>query len=68
MEGFLQNMGLIDMPNIQDYWSTAWTVQVPFFSFILSRERFQLIFWLFHMGHAESDALTRSRHFGTTTG
>ena len=58
MEGFfaiILNMGLIDVPNIQDYWSTAWTNQVPFFSSVMTRERFQMVFWLLHVGHAESN-------------
>ena len=46
-------MGLIDLPNIQDYWSTAWTSQVPFFSSIMTRERFQMVFWLLHVSHSE---------------
>ena len=48
-------MGLIDLPNIQDYWSTAWTNQVPFFSSMMTRERFQMVFWLLHVGHTESN-------------
>ena len=53
------NMGLIDMPNLQDYWSTAWTTQVPFFSSIMTREKFQMMFWMLHVGHAESHPPSR---------
>ena len=57
MEGFLAiilNMGLINLPNIQDYWSTAWTSQVPFFSSIMTREKFQMVFWMLHVSHTHS--------------
>ena len=47
------NMGLIEMPNLQDYWSTSWVTQVPFFSSLMTRERFQMLFWI-HVGHAVS--------------
>ena len=47
-------MGLIDLPNIQDYWSTAWTTQVPFFASIMTRERFQMVFWMLHVSHSRS--------------
>ena len=52
-------MGLIDLPNIQDYWSTAWTGQIPFFSSIMTRERFQMVFWMLHVSHSSS---TPPRH------
>ena len=48
-------MGLIVLPTLQDYWSTAWTTQVPFFSSLMTRERFQMLFWLLHVGHTQSD-------------
>ena len=47
-------MGLIDVPNMQDYWSTAWTSQVPFFSSIMTRERFQMVFWMLHVRQTHS--------------
>ena len=47
-------MGLINLPRIQDYWSTAWTSQVSFFSSIMTRERFQMIFWMLHVSHSIS--------------
>ena len=66
MEGFfaiILNMGLINLPNIQDYWSTAWTNQVPFFFMLMTRERFQMIFWLLHVGHADSQPPRRIDKF-----
>ena len=57
LEGFfamILNMGLIELPTLQDYWSTAWTTRVPFFPMMMSRERFQLIFWLLHVGHEQT--------------
>ena len=53
------NMGLIVLPTLQDYWSTAWTTQVPFFSSLMTRERFQMLFWLLHVGHTQSDPPAR---------
>ena len=52
MEGFLGiilNMGLIDMPELQDYWSSSWSSHVPFFSHVMPRRRFMNIFWLLHV-------------------
>ena len=51
--GFLSlilNMGIIDMPDIQSYWKTSWVCRVPFFSQVLPRDRFMVIFWLLHVG------------------
>ena len=56
MSGFLAiilNMGLIEMPNIEDYWSTSWVSLVSFFPSVMSRDRFELIFWMLHVSHAE---------------
>ena len=56
LEGFLaiiMNMGLIEVPCLQDYWSRTWPSHVPFFSSVMSRERFNLIFWLLHLSHTK---------------
>ena len=61
MEGFLGivlNMGLIDMPELKDYWSVAWTSQVPFFNRIMPRQRFMNIFWLLHVSSESAGAPT----------
>ena len=63
MEGFfgmVLNMGLIDMPEIQDYWSTAWSCQVPFFSNVMPRRRFMNTFWLLHVS-CERDGMPPRR-------
>jgi len=62
MEGFLAvviNMGLIQLPEIESYWSTNWITTVPFFSRLFSRERFEQIFWLLHVSHGDPDSPER---------
>ena len=57
MWGFLAlllNMGIIQLPDIEDYWKTSWVCQIPFFSTVLPRDRFQEIFWMMHIGTAGS--------------
>ena len=46
-------MGIIQVPNIEAYWSTAWTSEI--FSRVLRRDRFQQLFWLLHVSHDDSD-------------
>ena len=41
------NMGL---PELEDYWKLSWVCEIPFFSRILRRDRFELIFWMLHVG------------------
>ena len=63
MEGFLGiilNMGLVDMPEIQDYWSTNWITHVPFFSHVMPRRRFMNIFCLLHVS-CERDGMPPRR-------
>ena len=47
-------MGIIQVPNIEAYWSTAWTSQISFFSRVFRRDRFQQIFWLLHVSHDDT--------------
>ena len=57
MWGFLAlllNMGIIQLPDIENYWKTSWVCQIPFFSTVLPRDRFQEIFWMMHIGTAGS--------------
>lgn len=42
-------MGLIQVPNIQEYWSTASNSRVPFFPETFTRARFMQIFWMLHL-------------------
>ena len=62
MEGFLSiifNMGLITLPQIEDYWKTTWIAEVPFFARVMSRDRFELLFWLLHVSHCEGNVIKR---------
>ena len=45
-------MGIIQLPDIESYWKTAWVCQVPFFRDVLARDRFQEIFWMMYVGAA----------------
>ena len=47
------NMGLIQLPNIEAYWSTSWTGEIPFFPRVMTRGRFLEIFWMLHVSHEE---------------
>ncbi|CAI8020863.1 PiggyBac transposable element-derived protein 4 [Geodia barretti] len=60
--GFLAivlNMGIIKVPEIEDYWKTSWVSQIPFFSRIMPRDRFELIFWMLHVSHTEGSTQKR---------
>lgn len=53
--GFLSiiiNMGIISAPGIEDYWKTSWIAEIPFFPRLMSRDRFELIFWMLHASHS----------------
>ena len=57
LQGFLAiilNMGLIELPHIEDYWKTSWETEVPFFRRVMPRDRFELLFWLLHVSHSDS--------------
>jgi hypothetical protein len=43
------NMGIIELPNMKDYWSQEWSYHVPFFSYVFSRDRFMQIFWMLQL-------------------
>ncbi|XP_014614920.1 PREDICTED: piggyBac transposable element-derived protein 4-like [Polistes canadensis] len=56
------NMGLIQFPNIQEYWSTASNSKIPFFPETLTRGRFMEIFWMFHLKKpTQRNATVRTR-------
>ena len=60
--GFLAiviNMGIITVPSLEDYWKTSWLTQIPFFSRMMSRDRFEIIFWMMHVSHAVSHPAKR---------
>ena len=54
MEGFVSiivNMGLMQMPEIENYWSTSWLNDVPFLAKYFP---VILIFWLLHVSHEQN--------------
>ena len=56
--GFLAiilNMGLIHLPEIEDYWKTSWVSEVPFFPRVISRDRFEMIFSMLHIGKIQDN-------------
>ena len=44
------NMGLIDVPTLEGYWSTSWESEIPFFRRVMPHDRFLQIFWMLHVG------------------
>ena len=44
------NMGLIEVPTLEGYWSTAWESEIPFFRKVMPRDRFLQILWMLHVG------------------
>jgi len=60
--GFLAvviNMGIINVPSLEDYWKTSWLAQIPFFSHMMSRDRFEIIFWILHVSHPQTTPVKR---------
>ena len=56
--GFLAiilNMGIVRLPEIEDYWKTTWESQIPFFGRVMPRDHFELIFWMLHVSHTEGN-------------
>ena len=57
MKGFITvilNMGIVQLANVKDYWSTDDTTNFPFFRSVFSRDRFLQIFGMFHVGDSDS--------------
>ena len=55
LHGFLAivfNMGIIRLPELEDYWKTAWVAEIPFFSRVMARDRFEINFWMLHVSHS----------------
>ena len=51
MKAFLSlhlSMGLVDKPEIEDYWATFWLTYTPGFGKVMSRNRFQMILSFLH--------------------
>ena len=60
--GFLAiiiNMGVITVPTLEDYWKTSWLANIPFFSRVMARDRFELIFWMLHCSHSNTTPAKR---------
>ena len=60
--GFLAiiiNMGVITVPTLEDYWKTSWLANIPFFSRVMARDRFELIFWMLHCSHPNTTPAKR---------
>ena len=56
MKGFIAiilNMGIIQLPNLKDYWSTNDITNIPFFRSVMSRNRFYQIYGMFHVGRID---------------
>ena len=67
-------MGMIDYPQIEDYWFTSWPFATSTFSSVMSRDRFSLILRFLHLndnsgykqkGEAGYDAIYKIRPFLT---
>ena len=57
MKGFIAvilNMGIVQLSDLKDYWSTDDTTNLPFFHSIFSRDRFFQIFGALHVGDIDS--------------
>ena len=57
MKGFfaiILNMGIIQLNNLKDYWSTDDTTNFPFFRSVFSRDRFFQIFGMLYVGDPDS--------------
>ena len=52
--GVVLQMGLVQLSDIKDYWSTHTTLNFPFFRSIFSRDRLLQILWMLHVGDASS--------------
>ena len=52
--GVILNMGLVQLADMKDYWSTHLTLNLPFFRSVFSRDRFLQIFWMLHVGETPS--------------
>lgn len=53
--GIIINMGLIPLPSIDAYFSTAWESRIQFFRDVFNRDEFLNIFWNLHFNHIEDE-------------
>lgn len=60
----LITMGLNKKPTIKDYWSTDFVMQSPFFSSVMPRDRFEVIYHsMMHAGKVESQGKSKIEPF-----
>ena len=52
--GIIINMGMVQLTDIKDYWSTHLTLNLPFFRTVFPRDRFLGIYWMLHVGETPS--------------
>ena len=57
--GLIIQMGLVQLSDIKEYWSTHVTLNLPFFRSIFARDRFLQIFWMLHVGETPNTTLIR---------
>ena len=53
--GCILNMGIIQLPQLKDYWSTNKIGNIPFFRSVFTRDRFFQIFGTLHSGDIDSN-------------
>ena len=46
-------MGIIQVPNLESYWNTSWSCNIPLFGSLMPRDRFFEIFWLLYVSHED---------------
>ena len=54
--GFLTVIGLVHVPEIEDYWKTCWISEIGFFGRVMPRDQFEQIFWMLHVSHSSIPA------------
>jgi hypothetical protein len=50
----------MSLPDIKDYWSSELITHIKFFGDVMSRDRFQQIFWMMHVGNDTTEESSRA--------
>jgi hypothetical protein len=50
----------MSLPDIKYYWSSELITQIKFFGDVMSRDRFQQIFWMMHVGNDTTEESSRA--------
>lgn len=53
--GVIINMGIVNLPTLESYWSRSFHLKMSFFKTIFTRRRFFQIFWALHLETITSD-------------